>query len=415
MSVHAGSILHVGGDNVIDRVQSAGLGDVRVPTEVIREVGNREVVDKVTGDPEFTFTLESLDVSTELEAWLTGARGTGQGSAQAPGFADPDGTEYSWLDCQTVNIVSPWKDPDSGSAGTVQAGHIVPGYYPTSVRYQFGVTDNARQSVDLAGGAYYYGKFAPVEQFFTGDGATDAFATGSAAVGYRIGGADGTSFKRIYGVLVDGQLQTRDVDYTETTGAVGAAAGVATITFTDPPANGADIRFCYFTTAAKAWPQTRHASTVTKPAAVRGRNICVFIGGVLIGGVQSVELTATVDSAVEREFCNEEIIGRSINGTDTNGSLTVRSKDADAFFALLAQVTGVPVTEIYGWLNDHPVELEIQLRNPKDPATTLKTLYVSDAKFQVPGTPARVNAPTDFVLGWESKSGTYSAFKGERP
>jgi hypothetical protein len=47
MSVHAGDILTVGGNNVIDRIQSAGLGDVRLPIETIREVGNREVVDKV--------------------------------------------------------------------------------------------------------------------------------------------------------------------------------------------------------------------------------------------------------------------------------------------------------------------------------------------------------------------------------
>ena len=68
MSIRAGSIIHVGGNNVIDRIQSAGLGDVRVPTEVIREVGNREVVDKIQTEADFTFTLESFDTSTELEA-----------------------------------------------------------------------------------------------------------------------------------------------------------------------------------------------------------------------------------------------------------------------------------------------------------------------------------------------------------
>jgi hypothetical protein len=72
MSVHAGTILHVGGNNVIDRIQSAGLGDVRVPTDVVREVGNSAIVDKVPTEPSFTFTLESLDVSAELEAFITG-------------------------------------------------------------------------------------------------------------------------------------------------------------------------------------------------------------------------------------------------------------------------------------------------------------------------------------------------------
>ena len=74
MSVHAGSILTVGGNNVIDRIQSAGLGDVRLPVETIREVGNRLVVDKVPTEPDFTFTMESWDVSTDMMATVaTGA------------------------------------------------------------------------------------------------------------------------------------------------------------------------------------------------------------------------------------------------------------------------------------------------------------------------------------------------------
>src|SRR5206468_171930 len=106
--------------NVIDRIQSAGLGDAQQQFDVIREVGNDQVIDKVPGDPDFTFTLESLDVSTELEAWLTGGLGTALADpAAGPGAADAAGTGYSWLDCKNVNIASPWKDPVSGQAGAV--------------------------------------------------------------------------------------------------------------------------------------------------------------------------------------------------------------------------------------------------------------------------------------------------------
>src|SRR3954464_14800740 len=115
MSVHAGTIIHVGGANVIDRIQSAGLGDVRLPIETIREVGNELVVDKVPGEPDFTFTMQSLDVSTELMAFLTGKVGA-RGSANPPGGSDPVGTEYKWEDCEFVSIASPWKDPTTGSA-----------------------------------------------------------------------------------------------------------------------------------------------------------------------------------------------------------------------------------------------------------------------------------------------------------
>lgn len=417
MSVHAGTILHVGGNNVIDRIQSAGLGDVRITNDVIREVGNPAVVDKVPGDPSFTFTIEALDVSTEIEAFITGHIAASTASAGIAA-ADPDGTEYKWGDCEFVNVTSPWKDPATGSAGVVTAGHLVPGYYPTRISYRFGVTDNATQTVELAGGSFYYADGAPVEQFETGDASTVAFATDSAAIPYRRGGAEGTTFKSIFGVIVDGVLQTEGVDYTQSPTNT-AAPGVATVTFTEAPANGADIRFTYFTTAAVSFPEAVHAATVVKPGAVRGRNICVYVWvdgtRTKIGGVQGFELEATVDGDFEREFCNEEIVGYTINGRDTTGTVTVRSKDADAFFVLLEQLTGVDRAEVHGWLHQNAVPLEVEIQNPRNPGAILKTLYVEDAIFQVPGTPARVNAPTDFAMRFESRSGLYSAFKGARP
>src|SRR3954470_10563365 len=117
MSVHAGTILTVGRNNVIDRIQSAGLGDTNITVDTIREVGNYLVVDKIPGEPDFTFTMESLDVTTDLMAFLTGKVGA-QASGSPPGGTDPAGTSYRWEDTRTVNIVSPWKNPSTSSAGT---------------------------------------------------------------------------------------------------------------------------------------------------------------------------------------------------------------------------------------------------------------------------------------------------------
>lgn len=414
MSVHAGSILTVGGNNVIDRIQSAGLGDVRLPIETIREVGNRLVVDKIPTEPDFTFTMESLDVSTDVMAWLCGKVGA-LASGSAPGASDPVGTEYKWEDCTAVNVVSPWKDPTTGSAGNIEAGHLVPAYYPTRMRYRFGVTDFATQEVELGGGTFYYASEAPVEEYGTGDGTVTAFVTSDPTIQHRIGGGGGSTFRNVFGVIVDGEIQIADVDYT----VAGGDGSPATITFAQPPANGALVCFAYFTTAAKAYPQTVHAATIVKPGAVRGRNILIFLGAggtrQRIASVQTVELEATVDSEIEREMGSDEPTGRIVNGRDCTGSITVRSKDADAFVGLLSKVTGVAVDEVFGYFNQNSLPLEIAIQNPKDPGTILKTLYVADAIFQPPGTPARVNAPTDFSLRFDSRDGTYSEFKGAKP
>lgn len=408
MSVHAGSILTIGGNTVIDRIQSAGLGDVRLPIETIREVGNREVVDKVPGEADFTFTLESLNTSTELMAFLTGKWGAGSASAQAPGAEDPEGTEYDWLDCKFVNIASPWKDPTTGSAGVVEAGHLVPGYYPTRLRYRFGVTDNSTQEVELAGGSFFYGKYTPVEEQATGNGSKDEFTTSENTIKYRKGGSTGTEFRNVFGVIVNGVLFTEDIDYTVS----GGNGSPATIEFNEAPEEEADIRFCYFTDGEHAYPQTVHASSVVLPGAVRGRNIHVYVEGEKIGGIQTVELEATVDGEVERQLGTEEILGRVVNGTDTTGTLTIRSRDADSFFKVLTQVTDVSEEEVYGYFNENSVLLEIKIENPKEPGKLLKTIRITDAKFQPPGTPARVNAATDFAVNFESVNGTFREKKG---
>jgi hypothetical protein len=105
-------------------------------------------------------------------------------------------------------------------------------------------------------------------------------------------------------------------------------------------------------------------------------------------------------------------VGRTVNGRDTTGTITTRSRNAQAFIALLSKVTGVDPGEVFGFFNQHTIPLTIQIQNPKVPSEIIKTLYVSDAQFQPPGTPARVNTPTDFGFRFDSLSGTFQEIKG---
>ena len=293
----------------------------------------------------------------------------------------------------------------------IEAGVLIPGYYPLKLNQRYGVTDNSTFTIELGGGSFYYAKATPEEDYFTGVSEKDEFETTHPTIHYRKGGESGTTFRDVFGVIVDGNLQTEDVDYKVT----GGNGSKAKIEFTVAPEAGADIRCCYFTSDEKAYPQTVHPSVVVKPGAVRGRNIRIVIDGERAGNGQSFELEASVEGEVEREMGNEEIVGRVVNGTDVNGTFTVRSKDADAFFAMLEKITGVKEEEVYGWFNDHTVSLDIEIENPKDPGKLLKTVRIDDAKFQPPGTPARVNQATDFAVAWSSVNGNFTEFKGEAP
>jgi hypothetical protein len=423
MTVKAGDIITVAGHTVLQRLQNQGLTNAKIPINTVREIGDNLVVDKIPQEPDFTFSLESFSVDCSLEAILHGAVATGSAPNQGAGFSDAAGTEYKWETCQAINITSPWKDPESFGSGNVQAGHLVPGYFPQKLSYKFGVTEDSGQTCELRGGQFYYAEHAPTEDVFTGTGIQTAFVTTEPAIQYRRGGPTGTSFEMVLGVLLNGVWQVPGEDYVTTGGGPASSASAATVTFAVAPPSGEQVRVCYFTTNAQAFPDSVHESALVLPGAVRGRNVALSVSVInsdgsfgawqRVYGVQTVTLDASFDITPERELANDELIGFTVNGTDCTGQITIHAKDCAAFFALLKQATGVDATqEVIGYLNLNPLRIKVEIQNPSNPAAVLKTLYVADARFDIPGTPAKVNAVIDFTLGWESITGTYSAYKG---
>lgn len=417
-TMRAGQILHLGGDSVlIDRLQSAGLGDINVASDTIRETGNYLNVEKILQDPDLTFTGESFDVSTETEALLSGDT-TG-------GSADADGTEYLFSDMKALNLTSPWKDDSTGSAGTIDAGVVIPNYFVTRLSYRFGVDDNAGQTFELAGSEVFYAPFNPTNEIFTANGVASAFTLSASAARHRVGGYQSNEVKYALGVVVAGDGQVSGTDYNETT-AGSAVAEVPTITFTQVPASGSVIQIAYFDVETfPSYPNSVHPSPTVKPGAVRGRDIKVRFhvpsGGAEASGivevkcVQSVTIEATKTTELERCMGEQLPIGRTVTEQDVTGDLVLHSSDANALFTNLRRITGVDASEVIGVLNNFPVGLEVVILNPNDRTETIKTVWVSDAKFQIPSTPAQAGSVVDYTMNWESNSGELSVFKAEKP
>jgi hypothetical protein len=417
MAVRAGQILHLGGDQtVIDRLQSAGLGDINIGVDQIRETGNPGTVDKVQQDPDFTFSMESFDVSTEIEALLAGEVDGGS--------ALPIGTAWRFSDLKCIHITSPWKDEASGSAGTIDSGVLLPNYYVQRASYRFGVNDNAGETFELAGSQIQMAEFNPTIEVVTGDGAEDTFVLAASAVRHRVGGYESGEVKYLHGVIVDNEIMIEGSDYAVTHAGSGATTGV-TVEFTEAPANGADIQFAYFDTATPSYPvnTATHTSPTVKPAAVRGRDIRVRLhvpdggaeasGAVTLNGIQSVTVEGTRTTEQEREMGTLLPISRTVTQQDVNGEVGVHPSTQDHLFTLLRRITGVAANESISIINDFPVGLEVQILNPRDRSEVLKTIWVPDAKFQIPGTPARAGAVVDFTMRWESSSGDFWVIKGE--
>lgn len=418
--IPAGSIVHVGGKTVINRLQDAGLQDPRVPTQTVYETGNDLVVGKILTEADFRFQLTSWDVSTALMALLHGksaALGT------LLGAADAAGTVYKWEDCQFVNVTSPWKSDTGSDGGHVTAGVVVPNLYPTALSYRLGVTENAQMQATLSSGAYYMTEGYPMEETAAGDGAQVAFVTSESARVYRIGGAGSTRYQHILGVMVNGVPQIPNIDYVESGGAAPEAVGgmtPVTITFVTAPPVGAVVKFVYFSTAAHAIPQADNLGTNITPAAVRGRDISLLIGDpqaspLQVFGAQTFELQASNTGQLQRQMGTYDPIGYAKTGIDTNGTITVEPKDIGHLFEGLSEMLGVDRSEVFGYINQHTVPLTAVIHDPTNPANIIKSIFVPDAKFQAPGENARVQQVTQFPIRWESETGTFHEVKGQLP
>src|SRR3954447_22118081 len=72
LAIKGGDLIHVGNQILIDRAQTAGPGQVNIPTDKIYELGNYYSIAQVGDTPDLGFSPESLDLSTSFEALLCG-------------------------------------------------------------------------------------------------------------------------------------------------------------------------------------------------------------------------------------------------------------------------------------------------------------------------------------------------------
>jgi hypothetical protein len=429
MAIKAGQILHVAGGFVVDRIQTGGAGNLSIPQDKVYELGNYQSVGVVRDVPDLTFSLDCLDVGTEVEAILTGS---------ATPSTDADGTKYDLSLAKAIDIISPWKSP-YGNFGIVK-GVACPQLYLESVSYRYGLRDNAGEQFSLRGDSIFYVPGTPVQEKFTGNNSTTTFTLANTALVYSENGSNVYALN----VAVDGERKILGTDYTATATAV---------TFTVAPGTGAKISIVYGTATAGSYAQTVHEGLSVKPAAIKGKDIDVFfatnvtagtvtnkaltsnvatlttgashglsIGDtVVVAGVDSVfngtytvvatptattftyaKTNANVTSAAvspvgsvakqvevrwpdvqsvnidwritledDYEFGNPRSIGKEPTDVpETTGQIEIKPRSVDAFFTRLSQITGVPTNQIIGPQSSVAGALRVVLRNPESGGTT---------------------------------------------
>jgi len=401
MAIRAGQILHDADGFVIDRIQSAGPGNVNIPEEKIYELGNFETVATVKDIPDLTFDLESFDVVPELEARFVGI--------------NPDtmvvGHELDLDVAQPLDIISPFKSAQD--AFDITAGVAIPYLTLERSTYRFGLRQNATQQHTLRGDSIFYIKGSPYYEEFTNTGAnTYTFANTALlyddagdnlyGLGVHLFDSATGAYKRLF--LTE--------NYTNT------ATDVTLLADESPTYN--TVAVTYGSASAASYPQTVHQTASTKPAAVRPKDIDVYVGDLSATpvftrwtGVQAIELTRSVNLEQDEEFGNNRFVDQSFDTPEVTGSITIKPNDPEELMDRIKEVTDVS-NNVVGALDEALIPIEIRISDPAD-GTVLKTLYVPDARFTPPSIQGRVQTKLEVTLNFTGDTGQMKIYNGARP
>lgn len=403
MAVKAGQILHDAYGFIIDRIQTGGATSLNIPEEKVYEVGNFNAVGTVRDSPDLSFDLETFDATTELEALLT--------------FLDPTTVvNGDMLDLSTavpMDVISPIKD--AWKVYTSTHGVIIPYLTLESSSYRFELRGNHTQRHTLRGDSYFFVD-SPIYEEFDGDGITATFAlTHAPAQPYNYGG--NTAYVLGASVVDANRVCTRlflDDHYTNTNGAI-------TLTDATLVPTGSTLRVVYGAAGTTmTYPQSVNADTDVKPAALRGRNVDVYIGTndatpvfSRWSSVQSAEVNWSVTLDKDEEFGNAQYVAQDHDVPECSGNIVVRPRDVTELWDKVYAVTNVTPGEVAGPLTSVTLPMEIRLSDP-DTGTRLKTLYVPDARFKPPAIEGRVQAKAEPTFEWTSDSGVLEVYHGNR-
>jgi hypothetical protein len=410
MAVKGGDLIHVGNQVLLDRAQTAGPGQVNIPTETIYELGNYQSVGKILDIPDLSFPVESFDASAELESLLTGKT-----------FAtDAAGTEYDIAKYLKLDVASQFKKGRNASAPfEVEVGVAVPCLYLEQLTYRFGLQENAQQSATLRGDAIFYTPGSVFIQEAVGSNvASQTVVLANDAYPYEGDVVNGTRYALSVS-LKSGKRLRYGIDFTEGAVVSGNVAAV-TLTITDAVPATDTIRVTYASDTVATYNQASHAAaSATRPAAIRGRHIKVYVGGVDVTdewtGVQSVNVDWRAQLDRDLEFGNDEVVEQDFDVPTVTGSIDLKPRTATELYKKVAQIAGAASeAEVVGALQQTNLPLDIVLHSPTD-GSVLKTLHVPDARFSIPGYSGRVQQKLTVTMSFESETGVLKVYKGARP
>lgn len=412
MAIKGADLLHVADRVLLERAQTAGPGQVNLNPTKVYELGNYQSIATIFDIPDLTFSVDSFDASAALEAKLCGHDFD----------ADPDGTVYDLSYAKPLDVMSEFKEGRLGAAPYDVAGSIgIPFLILEQVNYRFGLTENASQTAQLRGDAIFYNPGSAFQEHFAGTNtANQTVVLAQPAYPFRGDVINGVRYT--LGVKTTSGRRLRfGTDYTETvtgTNTDGSRSVSVVVTKAVPASDGIDVIYSSPTVAQYPQLATHTLPSITRPAAIRGRDIEVFVGGSALGNrwtsVQSVTCDYRVTLQRDEEFGNYQLVDQDFDVPDVSGTLVIRPRQVQELFDRVRQIASVTSdTEVVGALATTPLEVLIVLHSPDD-GSILKSLIVPDARITVPAYSGQVQQKLDVTFNFSSDTGQLRVVKGAR-
>jgi len=472
---------------LLDRLQTAGPGTVNIRRETIYELGNYQSVGQVSDIPDLSFTLESFDVSCAMEAFLAdkdvksthlydlaASRVVNLKSAFKPGQQAPapfDSVGSAAVPCLRLESVSyrfgignnnarqtatlkgdslyynPGSTYIQKVAGSGAAGQVIvtdhPAYAITEAGVQrrtLAITAGERRLLQGVDYTETYGAITNGAAVATITLVDAVAATDNVYVTYA--SPDVETFPQSVHALVSGISGTitaaAAAGATSLTTDVELAAGQVIIL--DDVPGSAVTEVVVVGTVSGSGPYTvnlvnatvnAHASgadvavyvPTVKPAAIRGRDIDVFVGpagaagsapadviGTKRHGVQSAQVDWKVTLQNDEEFGNYHYVNIDFDVPEVSGSVEFKPQTYADLLKLMQDISGVSDPLQSANATDQPLlDVQIVLKNPVD-GRVLKRLHIPDARFSLPGYSGRVQQKLDFTAAFNSDRGELNIY-----
>jgi hypothetical protein len=303
----------------------------------------------------------------------------------------------------------------------VAGSAVIPYLNLESVSYDFGVKTDAKQTASLKGDSLFYnpaGSSAYVQNTVGTNTANQVIVLTNVAYPYNGAVIDGTKYV-LAARLKSGQRLFYGADYTEAV-VVSGNTGTVTVTILVAVPTTDTIILIYASSVVASYVQSVHQlDTSLTPAALRGKDIEVFINGVTLASrftsVQSVTADWKVTLDQDREFSNTQLVSQDFFVPDVSGTVVVKPRNYADLYNKVAVAAGLATShEVAGAITTVPLPMQIVLHSP-DSGVILKTIYVPDARFTLPGFSGQVQQKLIVTFNWSSDTGAMTVFRGQMP